>query len=147
MAAAGIPMEEDQFNPRQVVFSFPVKGPDTGVFRNDMTAIEQLEHWKMMQDHWCEHKPSITVYYRPEEFLKVGQWVWDHFDEVSGVAFLPYDGGSYTQAPYEEITQEAYEEFVTKFPTNVNWESLIEIDDFTTGAQTLACSGAGSCEL
>lgn len=100
----------------------------------------------MMQEEWCEHKPSITVYYSPEEFLAVGQWVWDHFDILSGVAFLPRDNGVYKQAPYTEITKEEYDEFVATTPKNISWEWFTEDDDNTTGAQTLACV-AGACEI
>ena len=145
MKEQGVPWEDDQMQPGQVVFSFPIAGPKDGVFRDSMGAIEQLEHWKMMQEHWCEHKPSITVYYKPEEFLGVGQWVWDHFDIVSGVSFLPYDTGTYKQAPYEEIDEAEYERLLALMPT-IKWEEFVEDTDNTTGSQTLACT-AGSCEI
>lgn len=141
----GVPWETDVRDPSQIVFSFPVAGPENGIFRHDMTALQQLEHWKMMQDYWCEHKPSITVYYKPEEFLGLGQWVWDHFDEISGVAFLPYDGGSYTQAPYEEITEEQYNALAEGFPV-LDWGSFREETDNTLGAQLYACSG-DKCDI
>ena len=99
----------------------------------------------MMQEHWCEHKPSITVYYSPDEFLALGQWVWDNFDIISGVSFLPRDNGSYQQAPYEEITQEQYEALKAQMPT-LYWDLFREDTDYTTGAQTLACV-AGACDL
>ena len=141
----GVPWEVDAFNPSTLVFSFPQKAPDTAVLRNDMTAIEQMEHWKMLQDHWCEHKPSITVYYRDDEFLKLGQWVWDNFDSVSGVAFLPHSDHTYKQAPYEEITEEQYNEYYRSLPA-IQWEKFYEEGDNTTGTQTLACTG-NACEL
>lgn len=145
MKLAGVPVEDDMVQPGQVVMSFPMEAPDGAVFRNDRTAIEQMEHWKMMQEHWCEHKPSITVYYSPDEFLALGQWVWDNFDILSGVSFLPRDNGSYLQAPYEEITKEQYEALKEQMPT-LYWDLFREDSDYTTGAQSLACV-AGACEL
>lgn len=145
LAASGVPTEPDVNAPNTVVHSFPVKGPEAGVFRNDLTAIEQLEHWKMMQEVWCEHKPSITVYYSPDEFMGVGQWVWDNFHMLSGVSFLPRDNGSYLQAPYEEISKEQYEDMAARMPTLL-WDLFREEEDYTTGAQTLACSANG-CEV
>jgi ribonucleoside-triphosphate reductase len=145
LKAAGVPWEEDAVQPGQVVFSFPVKSPEGAITRNEVSALEQLEHWKMMQEHWCEHKPSITVYYSPDEFLAVGQWVWDNFDIVSGVSFLPRDNGGYLQAPYEEISREEYEKLVTQMPT-IPWDLFREDGDYTTGAQNFACI-SGACEL
>lgn len=141
----GVPWEVDNTNPSTLVFSFPQKAPEKAVLRNDMGAIEQLEHWKMMQDSWCEHKPSITVYYRDSEFLEVGQWVWDHFDEISGVAFLPHSDHVYEQAPYEEITEEKYNELMAKMPA-IDWASFKESEDNTVGSQTYACVG-DKCEI
>lgn len=141
----GVPYEQDQINPSTVIFSFPQQAPDHSVLRNDMGAIEQMEHWKMMQESWCEHKPSITVYYRNDEFLKLGQWVWDNFDSISGVAFLPHSDHTYAQAPYEEVTEEKYEELVRAMPS-INWAAFTEQDDNTIGTQTLACHG-GQCEI
>ena len=145
LAEQGVPWEVVKDQPNQVVFEFPIKGPSTAVFREDRSAIEQMEHWKMMQDYWCEHKPSITVFYRDEEFLQLGQWVWDHFEEVSGVAFLPYDGGRYEQAPYEEIDEETYNRLAASFP-QLDLSAFHETDDNTTGSQQLACS-SGYCEI
>lgn len=141
-----VPWEYDAFNPSNVVLSFPQKAPKGAVLRNDRTALEQLEHWKMVQEVWCEHKPSITVYYRDSEFLAVGQWVWDNFDSISGVAFLPHSDHIYKQAPYEEITKEQYDKAQLTMPTNIQWDSLIENTDNTTGTQTLACTG-NTCEI
>lgn len=146
LSEQGVPWEVDNLNSSSAVFSFPQKAPESAVLRNDMGAIEQMEHWLMMQEAWCEHKPSITVYYRDDEFLALGQWVLEHFDMISGVAFLPHSDHTYAQAPYEEITEEQYNELVKAMPEKINWEEFIEEYDNTTGTQTLACHG-GSCEL
>lgn len=141
----GVPWEDDVMQPGQVVFSFPVAGPDHSVYRNERGAIEQMEHWKMMQDSWCEHKPSITVYYKPDEFLALGQWVWDNFESISGVAFLPYDSGTYRQAPYEEVTEEAYAKLRDSMPA-IDWTLFKEEGDNTIGSQVLACTG-DKCDI
>lgn len=144
LISQGVPYEVDQFNTSNVIFSFPQKAPGS-VITNDMTAIEQLEHWKMMQESWCEHKPSITVYYTEDEFLALGQWVWDNFDMLSGVSFLPKSNHAYVQAPYEEITEEVYNELEASFPA-IDWLAFREEEDGTTGSQELACSANG-CDL
>lgn len=150
MIEQGFPAEPaltfDGSAPTNWVFSFPVKGPAESVYRNDMTALEQLEHWKFVAENWCEHKPSITVYVRESEWLKVGSWVYDNFDIISGVSFLPYDGGSYRQAPYQEIDEAEYKEWVAKMPKGVEFSDYREDGDNTTGSQELACTG-GACEL
>lgn len=143
LAEQGVPFDIE--NGSTAVFSFPQHAPSGSVMRNDMEAIEQLEHWKMMQDAWCEHKPSITVYYRDSEFLATGQWVWDHFDEISGVAFLPHSDHVYDLAPYEEITEEKYNELQAKMPV-IDWAAFVETEDNTTGTMTLACTG-NACEI
>ena len=130
----------------ETIFSFAVESPDGAVFRDDRTAIEQLEHWLMFQRHWCEHKPSVTIYVKDHEWVEVGAWVYKHFDEVCGVSFLPFDNGTYRQAPFTEIGKEEYEAFKAKFPGTVNWDEFVEIDDQTGGAQELACTG-GVCTL
>lgn len=145
LIAQGVPNEPDAMNPSTVVFSFPQQAPDTAVLRNDRSAIEQMEFWKMLQDEWCEHKPSATVYYKDCEFLALGQWVWDNFNAISGVAFLPHSDHNYDQAPYEEITEEEYRALVARMPS-VDWSAFTETEDNTVGTQTLACHG-GSCEL
>jgi len=127
------------------IFSFPIKAPEGSITREQISAIDQLELWKIYAEHWCEHKPSITVYVREDEWMEVGAWVYKHFDIMSGVSFLPYDGGNYKQAPYQEITKEEYEEAVKKFP-KIDWESFAEEEDNTTSSQELACSG-NSCEV
>lgn len=130
------------------IFSFPMKAPENSIFREDRTAIEQLELWKIYATYWCEHKPSITVYVKENEWLKVAAWVYENFDLVSGVSFLPYDGGSYKQAPYQDITKEEYEMLLEDFPSKIDWNKLkeYEMEDFTESGQTLACVG-GVCEL
>ena len=142
---AGVPCEMDNFSPSTKVFSFPKQAPEGAVFASEQSGMEQLELWAKYQEHWCEHKPSITVYYRDSEFLEIGNWVYNNFDSISGISFLPYDEHSYAQAPYEQITEEEYNEMVKGFPTEFDW-NLNESDDFTEGSQTLACVG-NSCEL
>lgn len=131
------------------VFYFPIKAPEGSLTRDGQTAIEALELWKNLQDNWCEHKPSATINVREEEWMDVGSWVYKHFDTLSGVSFLPHDGGSYKQAPYQEVTKEEYEAWIEKHPlVVVNWDDLTfyEQEDNTTGSQELAC-GAGGCEV
>lgn len=141
---AGVPNEPDAMKPDSTtVFSFPVKGPKDTVVREDRTAIEQLEHWLMFQRHWCEHKPSITVYVKDSEWMEVGAWVYKHFDEVSGVSFLPFSDHTYQQAPFQPIDEAAYLEMSEKMP-HIDWQSFIETDDQTTSSQELACV-AGAC--
>jgi ribonucleoside-diphosphate reductase alpha chain len=149
MKDKGFPCEPDVTKPQHtMVFSFPVKSPETSLTRNDKTALEQLEHWLIYQRHWCEHKPSVTISVKEHEWLKVGSWVYDHFDEISGVSFLPYSEHVYKQAPYQECTKEEYEDLKKKMPTSVDWLDLKEYenDDNTVGSQTYSCSG-GSCEI
>jgi ribonucleoside-triphosphate reductase (thioredoxin) len=148
MMNAGIPHEPDVVNPNSImVFSFPRKSPDTALTRNDLPAIDHLKLWLVYQKHWCEHKPSVTISVKEKEWPSIGAWVWDNFDEISGVSFLPYDGGLYRQAPYEEINKEQYDEFESKMPKSIDWDSLVENDDNVEGTQTLACSSAMGCEL
>ena len=130
------------------VIHFPMKAPEQAVFRDDRSAIEQLELWKIYATHWCEHKPSVTIYVKEDEWLEVGAWVYKNFDLVSGVSFLPHDGGVYPQAPYQEITKEEYEEWLAKTPNSINWEMLkeYETDDSTVNVKELACV-AGMCEI
>jgi ribonucleoside-diphosphate reductase alpha chain len=149
LTAAGVPVEDDQMSPENTsIFSFPIAASKQSLKRNDMTAIDQLELWKLLQDHWCEHKPSCTVYVRENEWMAVGSWVYDHFDELSGVSFLPFDNGTYKQAPYTEVGVEEYEAAVAAMPQSINWAdlALFETEDATTGSQELACSG-GVCEV
>ena len=148
METKGFPCEVDVTNSSNLVFSFPVKSPEDCQVVKDVGAIKQLKLWKIYQDHWCEHKPSITVYYTDNEFLEIGSWLWNNFNEVSGISFLPHSEHTYRQAPYEEITKAQYEELVAKSPTDIDWSELeqFEKEDNTSGTQTLACSG-GVCEI
>ena len=149
MIDQGIPNEPDVFKPDQTtVFSFPVKAPAGAVVTEDMTAIEQLETWLMFQRHWCEHKPSVTINVRKDEWFEVGAFVYEHFDEMSGVSFLPYNEHTYQQAPYQEIGKSEYEELAKNMPEKIDWTLLTnyEESDNTVGMQTMACSG-DSCEI
>ena len=148
LKATGIPFEADLMNAQNTVFYFPVASPAGAVCRDKLTAIEQLELWKKIQENWCEHKPSVTINVKEHEWMGVGAWVYQNFDSMSGVSFLPYDGGSYRQAPYQEITEEEYHDWVKKMPPEINWDGLREFEkeDHTTGSQELACAG-GVCEI
>ena len=149
MQKEGFPCEPDIMKPdHTMVFSFPVKTPKNAVFRTDMTAIEQLELWLEYQKSWCEHKPSVTVSVKEEEWLQVGSWVYDHFDDVSGVSFLPFSDHTYKQAPYQECSEAEYKLLLEKMPNNVDWSELgkYEEEDNTAGSQSFACSG-NSCEI
>ena len=148
MIEEGVPYEMCKMNPNStVVFAFPQKAPEGAHCVKDDTALQQLELWKTYQDAWCEHKPSVTVYYSDEEFLDVGSWIYNNFDDVSGVSFLPRSDHTYEQAPYTECTEEEYEGLAATMPI-INWERLseFELDDQTKGSKELACS-AGVCEV
>jgi len=148
MLAASFPAEQDAMNPTTLVFSFPVKAPETSVVVEQVGAMQQLKLWKTYQDFWCEHKPSVTVYYTDNEFLQIAQWIWENFNSVSGISLLPVSDHVYQQAPYEAVEKEEYEEFLGKMPKDINWEDLanFEQEDNTTGSQELACVG-GVCEI
>ena len=148
MADKGFPVENDVMSDSSVVFSFPVKAPATSVTVNQVGAMQQLELWKAYQNFWCEHKPSITIYYTDDEFLDVAQWIWKNFDMCSGVSLLPYSDHVYQQAPYEDATDEMFAELVAKMPKDINWDDLAnyEVEDNTIGSQELACVG-GACEI
>ena len=148
MTNAGFPVENDVMSDASLVFSFPVKAPETSVTVNQVGAMQQLELWKTYQNFWCEHKPSITIYYTDDEYLQVAQWIWDNFDICSGISLLPYSDHVYQQAPYEEIDEEKYQKLVAEMPQNINWEDLaqLETEDNTVGSQELACVG-GACEI
>lgn len=149
MIDAGVPVESDVMKPDSTwVFSFPMKAPKNASFRKDRTAIEQLELWKLYQDHWCEHKPSVTIFVKENEWMAVGSWVYENIDSISGVSFLPHSDHVYQQAPYQDIDAQTYNEWLAKMPTKIDWEKLsqIEKDDNTTSSQELACV-AGGCEI
>lgn len=148
LISQGVPNEPDIMSPDHVtVFSFPQKAPEGAICRKDITALDHLNIWKDFQDNYCEHKPSVTINVKENEWLKVQSWVWDNFDSISGIAFLPYDDHVYKQAPYQEISRERYEEMVQTFP-EIDWSRLkdFEKEDHTSGLQDLACS-AGVCEI
>ena len=142
----GVPCEPDVMKPHVgLVFSFPMKAPEVAVFRNDVTALDQLEHYLIWKEAYCEHNPSITVYVKEEEWLDVGAWVYKNFDRIGGVSFLPHSDHTYKQAPYQQITQEEYENLSSEFPA-IDWDSFKEKGDNTTSTRELACV-AGVCEL
>ncbi len=149
MIDQGIPAEPCVFKgDTTTVFSFPQKSPNKAVTRNDMTAIEQLETWLTYQRHWCEHKPSVTISVRDSEWLAVGAFVYEHFDEMSGVSFLPHSDHTYQQAPYQDCTKQEYEELLKLMPKRIDWSKLSEYEqeDNTVAMQTMACTG-DSCEI
>ena len=148
MEDKGFPVEQDVHSESTSVFSFPVKAPEKCTTVSEVGAMQQLKLWKAYQNHWCEHKPSITVYYTDSEFLQIAQWIWENFDLCSGISLLPYSDHVYQQAPYEDITAEKYEELLAAMPVGVDWEDLgnFEMEDNTTGSQELACVG-GACEI
>ncbi len=149
MKDQGIPSEPCVYKgDTTTVFSFPVKAPEDAVVTSDLTAIEQLETWLAYQRHWCEHKPSVTINVRKDEWFEVGAFVYEHFDEMSGVSFLPYDDHIYQQAPYQEVSESEYERLLSLMPEDINWEGLskYEEEDNTVSMQTMACSG-DTCEL
>ena len=149
MKDQGIPNEPDVFKPDQTtVFSFPMKSPANAVVTSDLSAIEQLEMWLAYQRNWCEHKPSVTINVKKDEWFEVGAFVYKHFDEMSGVSFLPYNEHTYQQAPYQEVDEDTYLELLESMPSTIDWSKLSEYEkeDNTAGSQTLACSG-DSCEI
>lgn len=148
MRSQGFPVEDCVSKPDSTdIFSFPVASPKDSVFRNDRTALEQLEHYLMFQTYWSEHNVSITVYVKDHEWLGVGDWVYQNFDSIAGVSFLPHSDHSYRQAPYTECTKEEFEALQARMPA-FDWTALadLEKDDSTVNTKELACS-AGQCEL
>ncbi len=149
MVDQGVYHEDDITKPEHtLVFYFPIKSPNKSLTRIDLSATEHLEIWKIYQDHWCEHKPSATISVRESEWLKVGAWVWDNFDRISGVSFLPYADHSYQQAPYQEITKDEYKEWMNKTVHDIDWNLITdyEKEDMTENTKELACT-AGACEI
>ena len=143
----GVAVEDEVSRPDSTaVFSFPMKAPKGAILRTDKTALEQLDNWLIYQRHFCEHKPSVTISVKDVEWVEVGAWVWKHFDEISGVSFLPHSDHTYQQAPYEDCDKETYKKLLETTPQTLNWESFIEAEDNTTSAQNLACV-SGSCEI
>jgi len=149
MVDQGFPVEDDVMNPSHTaVFSFPMQVNKDAVFRTDMTAIEQLEIWKVYQEAWCEHKPSVTISVKEDEWLDVGAWVYNNFDMMSGVSFLPFSEHTYKQAPYQDCAKEEFEALLSKMPKEINWSDLASYEktDMTIASQELACV-AGGCEI
>ena len=149
MISVGVPHEADHLNiDTTTVFSFPMKSPKNAICRNDLSAIEQLKLWKTYAEHWCEHKPSVTISVKEKEWVSVGAWCWDNFNYLSGVSFLPHTDHSYKQAPYQDVDQTEYNSLVKQMPKDIDWSKLSEIEkeDTTTGTQELSCT-AGVCEL
>ena len=149
MSEQGIPNEPDVMKPDQTtVFSFPMKAPEGAICTADTTAIEQLEMWLAYQRSWCEHKPSVTINVKKDEWFEVGAYVYKYFDEMSGVSFLPFSEHTYQQAPYQDCDETAYEILLDIMPKAIDWSKLSEYEqeDNTAGSQTLACSG-DSCEI
>ncbi len=145
MISFGFPYEEDVMNNSNWVFSFPQKSPEGSLTVDSLSSIEQLKLWKIYQDNWCEHKPSMTCYYNDDSFFAVCQWIWENFDNVSGISFLPESEHVYKQAPYQKISFEDYKTLNEKMPLAMDWD-LEEDEDNTEGMQTLACV-SGVCEL
>ena len=148
MIDQGIPNESCVMKPdTTTVFSFPMKSPEGAIVTKDMSAIDQLNMWLVYQRHWCEHKPSVTISVKPDEWIEVGDFVYKHFDEMSGVSFLPYSEHTYQQAPYQEIDKETYEKLVSESPKSIDWTKLshYETEDQTKGSSTFAC--VGNCEV
>lgn len=148
MIAMGFPHEEDVFNPHAVVFEFPMRSPEGSLTRDQISAIDHLRLWKAYQEHWCEHKPSATISVKEDDWMKVGAWVFENFDRISGVSFLPHEEHTYQQAPYEEITEEEFKALSAKMPQNIEWSRLQEYEkeDTTVGSQEIACA-SGFCEI
>ena len=149
MVDKGFPAEPCVMKPdHTMVFSFPIKSPENATCRSDMTALEQLEMWLTYQNYWCEHKPSVTITVKEDEWMDVGAWVWKHFDQVSGISFLPHSDHSYRQAPYQDCDEETYINLLSEMPVGVDWSELASYEetDNTSGTQTFACSG-DSCEV
>lgn len=148
MVQEGFPVEDDLMSPERThVFSFPIKSPSDATYSKDEPATRQLEHWLIYRQAWCEHNPSVTINVKEDEWLKVGSWVYENFDDIGGVSFLPYSH-SYQQAPYEEVDEDAYNELKDSMPDDIDWKKLaaFETEDMTLGSQTMACSG-GVCEV
>jgi ribonucleoside-diphosphate reductase alpha chain len=147
MIQAGFVAEPCVMKPESTtVFSFPVAVAEGGLLREDLSAIQHLKLWLIFQRHYCEHKPSVTISVLEHEWMDVGAWTFKHFDEVTGVSFLPMDGGTYKQAPYEEVDEETYNRLKSLVPTTVDWENFKEYDDNVEGAQMLSCT-AGGCSI
>ncbi|MBT6052173.1 MAG: hypothetical protein HOG49_35670 [Candidatus Scalindua sp.] len=150
MIDKGFPHEPDVTKPETaLVFRFPQKSPEGSITRTEKTAIEQLELWMIYKEHYCDHNPSCTINVKEHEWLEVGAWVYENFDNISGLAFLPFSEHSYTQAPYQECTKEEFDKLSQFMPVNIDWNGLsdFESDDMTTGSQEFACTSATGCGI
>jgi len=148
MVDHGIPVEPDVTRPeRTSVFSFPMRSPEGALCRADLTAIQQLELWLSYQRHWCEHKPSVTISVKESEWMEVGAWVWKHFDEASGISFLPMSEHTYVQAPYQDCDAATYDNVAAAMPHAFSWQGLqdYELEDNTMPGKEFSCT-SGSCE-
>lgn len=147
LQSVGVPCEQDVFNVSNLVFSFPTKAPEDSVTRHSINAIQQLEHYLMFQQNWCEHNPSITVYVKNDEWLEIGAWVYKNLDKLGGVSFLPHNDHVYVQAPYQDIDAATYQQLVSKFPV-INWDhfNVYEKDDTNINMHEFACVN-GACEI
>ena len=148
MIDARVPYENDVMNDSAVVFGFPIAAPEGALTRTDLGAVRHLDLWLTYQRYFTEHKPSVTITIKEDEWLETAAWVWKNFDELSGVAFLPYSDHVYTQAPYEDLTKTEYDDLVARMPEHLPWEDLswYELFDQTVGTQSLACTADGGCE-
>ena len=149
MISQGIPNEPEVNKPTQTtVFSFPIKAPEKSVVTADMSAIDQLNMWLIYQRHWCEHKPSVTVNIKSNEWMEVGAFVYEHFDEMSGISFLTFFEHTYRQAPYQDCDKETYDAMLAQMPDAIDWKKLseFETEDATKSSQTFACTG-DVCEI
>ena len=147
MIDKGIPCKDAPEKPNDMyVFSFPICSPSHSILRDQYGAMKQLKLWKVYADHWCEHKPSVTIYYKEKEFLPAMSWVYDNFESMSGISFLPHTDHIYQDAPYEEIDRKKYGELLKAMPYDIDWTELNEELDYTTSSQELACT-AGACEI
>lgn len=147
MLDKGFSGEADLMNADNMVFSFPITAPEGSICRNDRTAVEELENWLDFKEHWCHHNPSVTINVRENEWPVVGAWVWDNFDSVAGVSFLPNDDNIYRQAPYTDASVDEVNTLEASMPKEIDWTENFEGEDGTTGSQELACTGAGGCEI
>lgn len=148
MKDQGVPYEPDVMNPNNIlVFSFPKKAPETSVMRNDISAVDQLNHYRMIRDNWCEHNPSITIFVKPDEWMTVGDWIYRNWDDVGGISFLPYSDHIYKQAPFSEISHKEYDILNESFP-EIDFSNIhqYESDDNTTSTHELACV-SGVCSI
>jgi len=149
MKEQGFPNEPDITKPEHTtVFSFPMQSPKGAVCRTELSAMKQLELWKIYATHWCEHKPSVTISVKEQEWPEVQAWVWENFDDISGISFLPHSEHVYRQAPYQDCDVKEYKKQLTEMPKNVDWSTLstYESQDYTVASQELACV-AGGCEI